>query len=63
MLDVTGVSFRQAGKVYYFDSNNLQYKLGDHVIVETARGIEYGVVVKKILKLMKKNYRLILNQS
>lgn len=27
MLDVTGVSFRQAGKVYYFDSNNLQYKL------------------------------------
>ena len=47
MLDVTGVSFRQAGKVYYFDSNNLKYKLGDHVIVETARGIEYGVVVKE----------------
>ena len=44
MLDVTGVSFRQAGKVYYFDSNNLQYKLGDHVIVETARGIELSLI-------------------
>ena len=54
MLDVTGVSFRQAGKVYYFDSNNLQYKLGDHVIVETARGIEYGVVVKENFEINEK---------
>ncbi|MBS5966279.1 MAG: stage 0 sporulation family protein [Finegoldia magna] len=54
MLDVTGVSFRQAGKVYYFDSNNLKYKLGDHVIVETARGIEYGVVVKENFEINEK---------
>lgn len=54
MLDVTGVIFRQAGKVYYFDSNNLQYKLGDHVIVETARGIEYGVVVKENFEINEK---------
>lgn len=54
MLDVTGVSFRQAGKVYYFDSNNLQYKLGDHVIVETARGVEYGVVVKENFEIDEK---------
>lgn len=45
------------------DSNNLQYKLGDHVIVETARGIEYGVVVKENFEINEKNYRLILNQS
>lgn len=45
MIRVIGVRFRTAGKVYYFDPGKLDIKRNDHVIVETARGIEYGTVV------------------
>ena len=45
MTTVIGVRFRTAGKIYYFDPAGMQIKRGDHVIVETARGIEYGFVV------------------
>ena len=45
MTRVIGVRFRTAGKVYYFDPGKLDIKRNDHVIVETARGIEYGTVV------------------
>ena len=45
MIQIIGVRFRQAGKVYYFDPAGLEIKQGDHVIVETARGVEYGYVV------------------
>lgn len=45
MIKVIGVRFRNAGKIYYFDPMSLEVKTGDHVIVETARGIEYGYVV------------------
>ena len=42
---VVGVRFRNVGKIYYFNPKNYKVKVGDHVIVETARGIEYGRVV------------------
>lgn len=45
MIKVIGVRFRTAGKIYYFDPAELEIKQGDNVIVETARGIEYGRVV------------------
>lgn len=45
MIKVIGVRFRTAGKVYFFDPGDKMIKCGDHVIVETARGIEYGYVV------------------
>ena len=45
MLTVIGVRFRTAGKIYYFDPAGRDIKTGDHVIGETARGIEYGYVV------------------
>jgi len=45
MITVVGVRFRTAGKIYYFDPGKLEIKLNDHVIVETARGVEYGTVV------------------
>ena len=48
MIKVIGVRFRQAGKIYNFDPVDLPVKKGDHVIVETARGIEYGYVVGNI---------------
>ena len=40
MILIIGVRFRKSGKVYYFAPNGLDIKKGDHVIVETARGIE-----------------------
>lgn len=45
MVNVIGVRFRKAGKVYYFDPAGYEVAVGDNVIVETARGIEYGAVV------------------
>lgn len=42
---IIGVRFRTAGKVYFFDPGKYTVKRGDHVIVETVRGIEYGTVV------------------
>ena len=45
MTKVVGVRFREAGKVYYFAPGNLDIKRDEHVIVETARGLEYGTVV------------------
>ena len=48
MIKVIGVRFRKAGKIYNFSPADFQVKVGDHVIVETARGIEYGSVVQGI---------------
>ena len=45
MAKIIGVRFRTAGKIYYFDPLRFSVKRGDHVIVETARGVEYGTVV------------------
>ena len=45
MIKVIGVRFRTAGKIYFFDPVQFDVKRGDHVIVETARGVEYGTVV------------------
>ncbi len=42
---VVGVRFKKAGKIYYFGPNDIDLKIHDYVIVETARGIEYGEVV------------------
>lgn len=45
MITVVGVRFKYAGKIYYFDPDNLDIKAGDYVIVETARGFEFGHTV------------------
>ncbi len=45
MVRVIGVRFRTAGKIYFFDPLQFEIKKGDHVIVETARGIEFGTVM------------------
>ena len=47
MTKVVGIRFRNVGKVYYFNPKGYKMKAGDHVIVETARGIEYGRVVQE----------------
>lgn len=45
MITVIGVRFRRVGKIYYFDPIGLDFEKGDNVIVETARGVEFGTVV------------------
>lgn len=45
MTKVIGVRFRRAGKVYFFSPGKLEIRHGDNVIVETARGVEFGNVV------------------
>ena len=45
MIRVIGVRFRNVGKIYYFSPKDFDIYVGDHVIVETARGVEYGHVV------------------
>ena len=45
MIEVIGVRFRDNGKIYYFSPDEFEVKVGDNVIVETARGVEFGKVV------------------
>lgn len=51
MVKVAGVRFKSAGKVYYFDPDDLEVKSGDSVIVETARGLEFGTVSMDIMEI------------
>lgn len=51
MVKVAGVKFKTAGKIYYFDPEKLEVQLGDSVIVETARGMEFGMVAMEITEV------------
>ena len=55
MAEVVSVRFRTAGKLYYFDPCDLEIKKGDHVIVETARGMEYGTVIGERREVAEEN--------
>ena len=44
MAIIVGIKFRSGNKIYYFDPKNIQFNEGDGVIVETARGQEFGIV-------------------
>ena len=53
MTKVIGVRFRSAGKIYYFAPGKLKIKKQDHVIVETARGVEFGQVAVAPMEVKK----------
>lgn len=78
MYDVVGVRFKKAGKIYYFDPNNLDIGENEFVIVETVRGVEYGKVVmnkkqvddndvvlplKKVIRIADENDRTIVEEN
>lgn len=44
--NVVGIRFKKAGKIYYFDPDNIELMVNDGAIVETTRGVEYGKVVQ-----------------
>ena len=54
MVRVTGVRFKTAGKVYYFDPDNFELKIGDNVIVETTRGMEFGTFTMETSEVSEK---------
>ena len=51
MITVIGVRFKKAGKIYYFNPGDLDIKKGDFVVVETARGVEFGECVVGVKEL------------
>ncbi|MDR0531027.1 MAG: hypothetical protein LBG83_03055 [Oscillospiraceae bacterium] len=51
MSTIIGVRFREAGRVYFFDPGKYEVKLGDRVVVETARGVECGIVAQEPTEL------------
>ena len=51
MAKVVGVKFKGAGKLYYFSPAKIDVKMGDNVIVETARGLEFGKVVMDVTEI------------
>lgn len=54
MIRVAGVRFKKAGKVYYFDPGDLPVTIGTGVIVETARGLEFGTLSEDIKEVDEK---------
>lgn len=54
MVKVTGVRFKRAGKIYFFDPGDLKVHPGDSVVVETARGQEFGIVAEEIREVGEK---------
>ena len=51
MIKVAGVRFRGSGKIYWFDPGQFEVRTGTHVIVETSRGAEYGIVSGSVQEL------------
>ena len=47
MTDVVGVKFKEVGKMYYFAPGDNKLSIGDNVIVETARGLEFGTICRE----------------
>lgn len=62
MYNVVGVRFKKAGKIYYFDPAEFELPVGQYVIVETARGIEYGKVVVPVKQVGENDVVLPLKQ-
>jgi len=78
LYNVVGIRFKKAGKIYYFDPNDMDIQKGDFVIVETVRGVEYGKVViapkqvdendvvlplKKVLRIADQKDQLIVEEN
>lgn len=52
MVKVVGIRFKPAGKIYYFDPDNLEIPVGSDIIVETVRGLEFGQVVTGVREVL-----------
>ncbi|WP_282706205.1 PSP1 domain-containing protein [Fuchsiella alkaliacetigena] len=50
-ITVVGITFKEAGKIYYFDPQDIELVVGDKVIVETSRGVELGEVITPVTEV------------
>ncbi len=55
MIETVGIKFKDGGKIYDFDANEIKFKKGDYAIVETVRGTECGIVAKENRKISEDN--------
>jgi len=58
MINVVGVSFKDNGRVYFFDPNEMDIKANNYVIVETERGLQFGKAVTQVCEKNKQNLNL-----
>jgi cell fate regulator YaaT (PSP1 superfamily) len=58
MINVIGITFKDGGRIYFFDPNNLDLELNKNVIVETERGTQFGKVVTNIMEKNKQSLNL-----
>ena len=58
MIEVIGVRFNSAGKIYYFDPIGIKFEYGQNVIVETSRGVEFGKVAIANKEVSKEEARI-----
>ena len=56
MIKVVGIRFSSKGRLYYFSKNDLNLSLNDEVIVETERGLQFGIVAKEEREIDEKNF-------
>ena len=57
-MKVVGVRFKEVGKIYYFTYGELELSVGDKVIVETVKGLEFGEVVVGPKEVKEENWRV-----
>ena len=55
MQKVVDIRFKKGGRLFTFDANELELKVGDKVVVETQRGLEIGEVAKDVIELQEKS--------
>lgn len=58
MIEVIGIRFKKAGKIYYFNPNGITAEFGDKIIVETVRGMEIGIVEVPSKELKEENFAM-----
>lgn len=61
MISVVGVSFKKNGKIYNFLPNNFDLKIGDNVIVETERGLQFGTIACEVKEISEESLVNVLN--
>ena len=57
MLKVVGVSFNEKSRIYNFDAKNFNLKINDHVIVETEKGLQYGIIKNEIKEIKEQDFK------
>lgn len=58
MQKIVGVSFNKKGRIYNFDTNNFELNIGDNVIVETEKGLQFGTIVTQVKEINENEFNI-----